>query len=95
MRIKSHTTKGKYYNIKEYQGRYTCTCPDHKYRKRACKHILEYIQKHNHIINEFTVDSETTKNKKYTIKIYEDNTITCSCPDHKYRKHKCKHIKSL
>ena len=25
-------------------GEFTCTCPDHQYRKRACKHIRRLIE---------------------------------------------------
>ena len=95
MRVKSHTTKGKYYTIKEKEGKYSCTCPDHKFRKRYCKHILEYINKHNNVIEEKIVKSHTNKKKRYTIKIYENNTMTCNCPDFTYRKRECKHIKEL
>jgi hypothetical protein len=32
-----------YYVTKEAAGKYACTCPDHQYRKRDCKHILALV----------------------------------------------------
>ena len=30
----------------------SCTCPDHKYRNRVCKHMRELIEPKEHIVSE-------------------------------------------
>ncbi len=38
---------GSCYQVKKLAaGKYSCTCPDHQYRKRDCKHILGLV---NHL----------------------------------------------
>ena len=66
----------------------TCTCPDHFYRKRICKHIRR-LQKKSNV---YTVPSGTLSSRTYSVNL---NTMTCTCPHHKYKKARCKHIRRL
>ncbi|MBD3195903.1 MAG: hypothetical protein GF317_12650, partial [Candidatus Lokiarchaeota archaeon] len=46
-RIESHSDPNKKYTIKlQPNGRWTCTCPHHIFRKAICKHIKEVQRKH-------------------------------------------------
>ena len=43
-RIKSWSEEGKHYFITEKEGKYDCTCPSFKFKKRnPCKHIEEHL----------------------------------------------------
>lgn len=48
-RVRSESTKGRRYTVRQDDGNYTCTCPDFKYRHAGkgtqCKHIRARIER--------------------------------------------------
>lgn len=41
-KAKSHTHKRKSYMVVRTGTQYRCSCPDHIFRGRECKHIVEF-----------------------------------------------------
>jgi hypothetical protein len=41
------------------------------------------------------VISSQTSSKKYFLTIENGAAVDCTCPDHQYRRHECKHMRSL
>jgi len=39
--IESHTKPGKFYIVAEGPSGFSCSCPQWKFRRRTCKHIIE------------------------------------------------------
>lgn len=39
LRVKSFTRRGVTYNVRYSDRKWTCDCPDARYRGNACKHI--------------------------------------------------------
>jgi len=46
-KIESFTTPGKFYVVKEENGKFSCTCPAFEKRRKECKHIRKVLGKKN------------------------------------------------
>ncbi|MFX1273561.1 MAG: SWIM zinc finger family protein [Promethearchaeota archaeon] len=54
---------------------------------------MKQKQKFKSMVREWEIESSKDPNKKYTVKLNENGTWSCTCPNYTFRKTECRHIK--
>ena len=82
----------------------SCTCQDHIFRKRECKHMKAFNCKMSAVPVPVPVHAPSPMQTSLSSSIpipqpiggsYQTNSQSCTCQDHIFRKRECKHMKAF